>query len=274
MPEHDHINKPKLRNEKFADRLTTRIWYEEPSPDNPYIAKRHLCHGYDLKELIQSCSFVEVLYLLFRGELPTKEQANLLESLMISLINPGPRHPATRAAMSSAVSKTHVSHILPLSLSCLSGDHLGADEVENSMIFIKGSIHTEPETILNTLIENNSKPNEGDWHIAPGFGSRFGTIDQISNDIACVLCNMAGAGKALQWSAKFVNQISRYQSSWLNTGIAAAAFLDLGFHPRSGPGLFQILSSPGLLAHGLEFANKPITAMPFVDNEHYFIEQS
>ncbi len=272
MPKKDNINDPILRNEKFAEKIPTRIWCEEPSPDNPYIAQRSLCHGYDFFELMQSCTFIEVFYLLFRGELPTKDQARLLETLMIALINPGPRHPATRAAMSSAVSKAHISHILPISLSCLSGDHLGASEVESAMRFIKRSVTTEPAMLLPSLIEQNPKPSEGDWHIAPGFGSRFGGIDVLPQKIANILCAMAGADAALEWGMKFVNEIAIHHSGWLNTSIAAAVFLDLGFHPRNGPGLFQILSSPGLLAHGLEFANKHITAMPFVDNEHYVIE--
>jgi citrate synthase len=33
-----------------------------------------------------------------------------------------------------------------------------------------------------------------------------------------------------------------------------------------------LLSAPGLVAHGLEMANKPITAMPFVKDENYVIE--
>ena len=274
MHKRSDINKPILRKEKFSDKITTRIWLEEPSPDNPYIAQRYLCHGYDLFELMRSCTFIEVLYLLFRGELPSKNEARLLETLMIALINPGPRHPATRAAMSSAVSKTHVSHILPIAVSCLSGDHLGAGEVEKSMRFIKRSLQADPATLTHSLLGQNPKPPEGDWHIAPGFGSRFGGVDMLPQKIAESLCDQGGAGKALQWGNRFAKNLFNHSVGWLTPGIAAAAFLDLGFHPRSGPGLFQIIASPGLLAHGLELANQPITAMPFVDNQNYIIERS
>jgi citrate synthase len=60
---------------------------------------------------------------------------------------------------------------------------------------------------------------------------------------------------------------------WLNTGVVAAVLVDLGFHPRDGAGVFQLLGAPGLLAHGMELANKPVTAMPYVDDEHYVIEK-
>jgi citrate synthase len=274
MHKHSDIYKTTLRKEHFRDKVSTRIWYEEPSPDNPYIAKRSLCHGYDLLDLMRSCTFIEVLYLLFRGELPSNNQAVLLETLMIALINPGPRHPATRAAMSSAVSKTHPSHILPLALSCLSGDYLGAAEVEKSMRFIKRSVQRDPATLAHFLLGQYPKPAEGDWHVGPGFGSRFGGVDRLAQAIASSLCALSGAGQALHWGCAFAHSFFNQDAGWLTPGIAAAAFLDLGFHPRSGPGLFQVLSSPGLLAHGLEFANQPITAMPFVDNQHYIIERS
>ena len=61
--------KVRSRNEAFTQRTATRIWHEEPSEDNPYIAASALCHGYDLFELMEKRSFVEVFYLLFRGEL-------------------------------------------------------------------------------------------------------------------------------------------------------------------------------------------------------------
>ena len=90
--------------------------------------------------------------------------------------------------------------------------------------------------------------------------------------IAAELLEQKAASKGLRWGAEFAEKLWSYGCGWLTTGVAAAALLDLGFHPRAGSGMYQLLSAPGLLAHGLEFANKPITAMPFIDEEHYFID--
>ncbi|MDZ4261485.1 MAG: citrate synthase, partial [Pseudomonadota bacterium] len=109
------------RNDAFAKRTATKIWQEIASPDNPYLTESAQCHGYDLLELTQKRSFVDVLYLMFRGELPTANEATLLEQLMIALINPGPRHPATRAAMNAGVGSTDVEHILPIALTIYGG---------------------------------------------------------------------------------------------------------------------------------------------------------
>lgn len=260
------------RNAPFAERAATKIWQEIESPDNPYLAEAARCHGYDLLELAEKRSFVDVLYLLFRGELPTLDEARLLEKLMITLINPGPRHPATRAAMNVGVGSTDPQHILPIALTIYGGNHLGAAEVEPAMAFLRRQRKRDPAEVAHELISNSSPPDEGDWHIAPGFGSRFGSVDPMAKKIADHLVTLPGNYATLQWGCTFANALNEHSLGWLAPAIAAAALTDLGFSPRAGAGLFQLLGAPGLLAHGVELANKPITAMPFLKDEDYVIQ--
>lgn len=268
------IRQPKVesRNERFADRASTRIWKEIPSHGNPYIAERCLCHGYDLVQLMGRVGYVDMVYLLMRGELPSQAQRDLLERLTVGLCNPGPRHPATRAAMNAGVGKTNPAHILPIALSIMGGRHLGGEEVEASMRFIRANIRQDAIRVAGELIAQGGRPKEGDWHVAPGFGQRFGGIDIVPWRVAENLSQTEGAGRSVEWGMSFANALEGEDMGWLSPGVAAAVFLDLGFHPRYGAGLFQLLSAPGLLAQGMELANKPITAMPFIDDEHYFIK--
>jgi citrate synthase len=269
-------DKVQKRQVKFVSRSVTRIWDEQASEHNPFLAEHCRCYGYDLLELMRKCSFPEVLYLLFRGELPTGEQARLLETLMIAFINPGPRHPATRAAMYAGVGKTNTSRILPIASSVLGGAHLGSEEVEAAMLFIKRHYRFAPTRIAGDLIDGLAEGEErqGDFHVAPGFGSRFGGIDPLPQKIAAMLAGMSAGASALQWGCSLVEKLTLYKMGWLVPGVAAAVLVDLGFLPQAGAGLFQLICSPGLLAHGLELAGPytPITAMPFLDEDHYFIE--
>ncbi len=269
------ITKPKVkkRQAQFAKKTVTRIWQEEASSNNPYLAENRRCHGYDVMELAGKKSFVDVLCLLFLGELPTPEQSNLLETLMIGLISPGSRHPATRSAMNVALSRTNTAHILPISLSVLGGKHLGGEEVVASMRFLNEKQAFSPVKVAEELLQDAHSPVTGDFHIAPGFGSRFGDIDPIPQKIASTLSELNGKTKVLEWANEFVTAIQPYNLGWLDCGVAAAVFCDLGLPPRSGAGLYQLLSAPGLLAHGLEMADKPITSMPFLDEEHYIIDE-
>ena len=260
------------RNEEFAERTVTRIWYEKPSDHNPYIAEEWRCHGYDILELLEKRSFVDVLYLLFRGHLPTPEQKALFEALMIAFVNPGPRHPATRAAMTVAVSKTDVAHILPISLNILGGKHLGAGELEEAMRFLRKSSKQNASEVARRMIREMQPPMEGDRQVAPGFGSYYGDVDIMPRKVADKLISMPGCGKVLVWGQEFARTLEPNGQGWLYTGVAAATFCDLGFHPRAGTGLLQLICSPGLIAHGIEMANKPTTAMPRVGDQHYVIE--
>ncbi len=270
--EHKH-DQVRSRNEPFVERTATRIWQEEPSLDNPYIAASVLCHGYNLFELMEKRSFVDVFYLLFRGELPNSAEANLLQHLMIALINPGPRHPATRAAMNVGIGKTEPLHILPIASSLLGGNYMGGGEIEDAMRFFRKQQNTDSKTFMQSILQKYSEENIEENLLTPGFGARNGGVEIMATELANRLVVLEGAGKALRWGCQLNEQLKSRGHGWLMTGVAAAVFADLGFQPRAGGCLFQLLGAPGLVAHGLEVANKPITAMPFVSDENYVIER-
>lgn len=276
MPDERKPTSVRSRNEAFTKRTTTKIWSETPSNDNPYIAASAACHGYDLLELMEKRSFVDVFYLLFKGELPNTAEAKILEALMVALINPGPRHPATRAAMNAGIGKTNPLHILPIASAILGGDYTGGGDIENTMRFLRRQQGTDPQSIVSTLQLKSGEKKSGTDKVAeeiPGFGTRFGGVDIMAEKIAAQLSGMDGAGSGLKWGNSLSEKLKPHGLGWLITGVAAAIFADLGFQPRAGGCLFQLLGAPGLLAHGLELANKPITAMPFVSDENYVIER-
>jgi len=278
MTQENQNTKVRSRNEPFTQRTATRIWQEQPSEDNPYIAASALCHGYDLFELMEKRSFVDVFYLLFRGELPSAAEAKILQYLMIALINPGPRHPATRAAMNVGIGKTEPLHILPIASAVLGGSYMGGGEIEEAMRFLRKQQNTNADIFVQTLSQESSSQNYSqniadDNSLTPGFGTRNGGIEIMAVELANRLLALEGAGKALQWGCALNEHLRARGQGWLLTGVAAAIFSDLGFQPRAGGCLFQLLGAPGLVAHGLELANKPITAMPFVSDENYVIER-
>jgi citrate synthase len=272
---HRQHRKVESRNSAFVKRTVTGIWMEKPTEENPYIASQVFCHGYDLIELMKKRSFIDVLFLLFKGELPNQYQVEFLQTIMIGFINPGPRHPATRAAMNAAVGKTNPLHILPIGMGVLSGHHLGAGCIEDTMIFFerhkladKTFTDTDLDIQLSTLINREKKLGS-----VLGFGTRYGGIDPIAAQIATHLARLQAAGDAIKWGEKLSRKLAHRGEGWLMTGVAAAAFIDLQIPVHLGGPLFQLMSAPGILAHGAELIKKPITAMPFVSDEQYQIEQ-
>lgn len=257
------------RDESFTKKTATKIWLEEPDPENSYLTENAFCHGYNLLDLVRKRSFSDTVYLLFRGELPNKAQAELFGCLMVAFMSPGPRHPATRAAVLAAVGKTDPALILPISLSILAGEHCGAQDVLPTMRFIVRNNRDDPEQLAATMA---SRLDPGSEIGVPGFGRLFDGIDPLTGKIANTLMALPGAGGCMQWAAGFVAGLRHANIGWLPTGLFAAVLCDLGFNPKTGAGLYQLCSAPGLLAHGMELVGKPITSVPFPADDHYHIE--
>ena len=84
--------------------IRSNIWREEPEPDNAFATRAAYCRGYDVYgEMLGHARWVEMLYLLFQKEAPTKLQADMLEALAVGLANPGPRDASVHAAMCGGV---------------------------------------------------------------------------------------------------------------------------------------------------------------------------
>ena len=251
--------------------LSSSIWEEIPSAENPYLAQQCRCHGYDLQELMRKRSYVEVLHLLFRGELPDKNEAELLETLMIGLINPGPRHPAARAAINAGNGRSSVEHVLPVSLAVMGGQYGGAVEVSAAMLFLKENCRKNPRRVIDERLHLLNKKDDGHRRIAPGFGSRFGGRDPLAQQLACCLGQLQGKGACLNWGKEFAGSLLPQEMGWLASGVAAAVLCDLGFSQWAGAGLFQLMCAPGLLAHGVEAGKKKPTTYPSLFDEKAYV---
>lgn len=256
------------KNFGYAKKTTTNITYEEPSQDNPFVPKSSYLHGYNILDLVEKKSFVEVLFLLFTSELPSTQQTTLLNALMVGLINPGPRSPDVRASMTAGVSKSNPSHLLPIGLLAGSGLQNGASEVEKSMLFLRESFDKK-NAFITDFKKSQKKENAPEIKIAPGFGSHYGSRCHVIHQLADYLATLSESSSILKWVHSQILEIEESDFGWLSTGLAAAVFLDLGIKAREGIALFQLLTSPGIAAHGFEQTHKPLSSMPFLDDSQY-----
>ncbi len=114
--------------------LHTRIWQEEAQADNPFATHTAYCHGYDVHgQMLGRASWVDMLYLLFKGQAPSPAQARLLEALALALANPGPRDPMVHAAMCGGVGGSTAAATLMAALAVGAGQNGGAREVYLAM---------------------------------------------------------------------------------------------------------------------------------------------
>ncbi len=253
-------SKVESRGDQFAKKLETKITQEIPSAHNPFHAETVRIHGYDHMELIEKCEFSEMIFLLLKGELPSPAQKKLFNQLAVALINPGPRHPATQGSMVAGVGKTFSVNILPISLTLYGGEHDSAGNVEAAMRLFRRSHSRSAQDFV--------KSHEGG---IPGFGTSYGDPDPYAEKLLGHFIKVSPE-PITQWVAQVHDELKACNIGIMRSGICAAVLSDLGFHPRQGSAIMQLMAAPGLLAHGLEYSNKPLTSMLFESDDNYEIQ--
>ena len=83
--------------------------------------------------MLGNAGWAEMVYLLFKGEAPSRAQASALDILAVALANPGPRDAAVHAAMCAGVSGNPAAAALMAALAVGAGGAGGAREVYRAM---------------------------------------------------------------------------------------------------------------------------------------------
>lgn len=237
-----------------AGAIRSRIWLEEPEADNPFAARAAYCRGYDVYgEMLGQARWVDMLVLLFREQAPTKAEGDLLETLAVALANPGPRDPAVHAAMCGGVGGSTAASCLMAALAVGAGQLSGGREVLLAME-TWNACGTDLDAWRGHLAA--TPPDRASIWPAPQHPPGFdpngvSTSTPIKQALAC----LAGLspGPRLPWLEKQRAELEAAAGLPLAlSGIAAAAFADLGFTPEQGEMLHLLLRLPGAAAHALE----------------------
>ena len=250
--------------------IHTRIWQEEAEPDNAFGAKSCHCHGYDVYgDLLTNARWIDYLFLLFRGEAPSREQARLLEGLAIALANPGPRDAAVHAAMCGGVGGSTSASCLMAALAVGAGASGGAREVFNAMNDwqTRGTDLALWEKGLSvTPVDDPADVWPAAGHPAgfDPYGVRCTTpVLQTLKHLANLEC-----GNFLVWLQ--ANRSSLEVAAGLPlamSGVAAAALHELGLSPAQGEMLHLLLCLPGAAVHALEQKDYGYKKFPFFQIE-------
>ncbi len=236
------------------------FWDEDPSPENPFTPSACYCSGYNVyDDLLPNISWVEYLYLMFMKEAPTKQQSTLLNALSVALANPGPRDNSVQAAMSAGAGGSTLASSLIAAIGVGAGNLGGAHEVAiatscwqkfgtNLLLWQSGFNDFIKQKDGNTSRADVWLPIEH----APGFdpnGTHCAeTIIQTLNYLSDISPN-----NHLAWLREHRTDMEKMTNSPLAmSGVAAAAFVDLGFEPSQAEMLFMLLRLPGAAAHALE----------------------
>lgn len=237
--------------------MHSHIWLEEPEPNNPFACSAAYCHGYDVYgEMLGNSGWVEMLYLLFRGEAPSPSQVDALEIVAVALANPGPRDASVHAAMCGGVGGSPAAASLIAALAVGAGSSGGSREVVLAMEDwaacgkaidawkVRWAERAEPGVEPIGIWPAAEHPSGFDPHGA-----------STSTPVKQVLARLAAlsSDSRCAWLQANLSSMERASGHPLSlVGVAAAAFADLGMTADEGEMLFLLLRLPGAAAHALE----------------------
>jgi citrate synthase len=250
----------------FSDTVNTSLWQEEPEAGDPFSAAVCRAAGYDVYgDLLGKASYIEYLYLLFRGERPGANAARAFEVLAIALANPGPRDASVHAAMATGVSGTPAAASLIAALAPGAGSHGGAREVLLAMQDWQ-SHGRKLDAWEEALAHPPAPTRSGVWPQAEhqaGFSAYGSSCATPVRQTLTLLAHILPDGHCA-WLLHHQPELEQAAGRPLAmTGVAAAALTDLGFDPASGEMLTLMLRLPGAAAHALEQQRQGFRQFPF-----------
>jgi citrate synthase len=250
--------------------ITTALWQEEPEPTNPYAARVARCRGYDVYgQMLGRAGWADMLFLLFTGEAPSSAQKAVLESLAVAVANPGPRHPAVHAAECGGVAGSPAAACLTAALAVGAGAAGGAREVHRAVTAWQAS-KGELDPLAAELARVVAEPAIETWPAAevwPGFDAHSHVCPlPVLQTLEHLMAVSPGAALATLSRGRARLEAGAGRGLAM-TGVAAAAYVDLGLGADAAEMLHLLLCLPGAASHALEQRRLGFKKFPFGELE-------
>lgn len=237
---------------------TTEDWWRTSIIDmSPGVIRYR---GYPIEDLIRErVSLAQMIWLMTRGELPSRTQGQLLEAALMSAVDHGPQAPSIAIARMAATCGVGLNSAMASAVNVLGDVHGGAGEQAVELYEdIAARVESgapEMQAVadgLQSFVEQHGK-------VIPGFGHRFHPVDPRSAPLLALVDEAAERGEI---SGKFA-RIGRAVEAKLTAGkgkaipmnidgATAVIYAELGFPAPLARGLFCLSRSVGVLAHAWE----------------------
>jgi citrate synthase len=218
--------------------------------------------GYAIEDLIGRAGFVDMVYLLTRGELPHPEAAALLEAALVAAVDHGPQAPSIAAARMAMTCGVGINNAMASAINMLGDVHCGAGEqcvaFYNAVAERMGRASAPRQMADAVRLEIDVLAQQGTSHV-PGFGHRFHPRDPRAPRLLELVDAAAGKGvvsgryAAIGRAVEAELAARRKKPIPMNIdGATGVVFAELGFPPPLCRGLFVLSRSVGALAHAYE----------------------
>lgn len=214
--------------------------------------------GYPIEELIGRIRFPEMIWLMLRGDLPSREQADLLEAALVPGVDHGPHAPSIAIARMAVTCGLPVNGAMASAINVLDDVHGGAGQ-QCMDLYREIDAEAGAADLVQAAAAVIQRHRDAGEKIVPGFGHRFHPVDPRTAPLFELVAKAEAAGAV---SGRYA-RIGRAVEAALETimkrhipmnidGITAVIFCELGFEPELGRGLFVLSRAVGILAHAWE----------------------
>lgn len=241
-----------------SDADTVRHWWRNSIID--MAPGRIAFRGHPIQDLIGNVSFGQMIWLMTKGDMPTPEQATLLECALVAGVDHGPQAPSIAAARMAATCGVGLNNVMATGVNMLGDVHGGAGE-QCAELYLDIADRMERGVDLATATRDGVAAwREVHGKIVSGFGHRFHKpVDPRAPRLMALVRSAAQFGTVTGRFADIGEAVQAEIGAARGTPIAmnidgatAVIFCELGFPPPLSRGLFCLSRSVGVLAHGWE----------------------
>ena len=236
--------------------LASQWWATAISDISPGVIR---LRGHPVADLIEQASFAQVVWMLLRGDLPSPEQARLLERALVAAVDHGPQSPAIAIARMAATCGVGINNAMASAVNVLGDVHGGAGQ---QLMELLARIDTEvagEAAALSAVVRAALADLKARRVHVPGFGHRFHPVDPRRDPLMAAVERAVADGVVEGRMYRVAMEIEQQLAEGRDTpipmnidGATAVVFSELGFAPELGRGLFVLSRSVGALAHAWE----------------------
>jgi citrate synthase len=215
--------------------------------------------GYPIEELIGRVRFPDMIWLMLRGELPTRGQSDLLEAALVPGVDHGPHAPSIAISCMAVSCGLPVNGAMASAINVLDDVHGGAGQQCMELYREIAAEAGEDGDVVQAATAVIQRHRDTGEKIVPGFGHRFHPVDPRTAPLFALVAKAVAAGTVSgRWAAighaveNALKAITGRHIPMNIDGITAVIFCELGFEPELGRGLFILSRSVGILAHAWE----------------------
>ncbi len=229
--------------------------------------------GYRLDQLMGNLSYPQMVYLLIKGELPTRNVGKILDAILVSSVDHGVTPPSCQAAVTVASTGAPLNAALAAGILAINEFHGGAieksmrtlEEAVDLMSREKLSVLEAAERVVKKYLEQKQK--------IMGYGHRIHTNDPRTIRLFNLAKEYGISGKYIEMSEAIREALKKLRGKDLPInvdGAIAAVLCELNIPSELANAFFIIARIPGLVAHIYEEKTryKPMRRIDFSAAEY------